>query len=379
MKTLVLCIDRDNDLGRKTGFEGPIIGREECLRAAVALGLSDPEDADTNTLLAALSSYDELVKSGENAEIAAICGDVDVGLHSDRVLMRQLEEVVEVVEPTSAILVTNGAEDEYILPMICSRIPVDSVRSVFVRQSRRIESTYYYIVKNLKDPKLRRKVIAPITLALIVLGIAYLAPFLYKLPTDPGVIMDPSAYALPMLLLALGLFIFWRAYSVSEAIGYGIRRWRDGLYSGDVTLVFVILALILGVVGAVFGYNQGTKTIPSQFEGWLTRLLLGLGAGIPWFALAYIVLEARGAANALLHREPVQGSFLALILSVVGVMFLALAAIHYICHDIALPDAPEITFIIGEGIFGIALTLASLLYQRISKKEVVTVRDKWRR
>ncbi len=62
MKVLVLCIDRDDDLGQKTGIEGPVIGRNENVRAALALGLADPEDADTNTILAAISTYDDLVK-----------------------------------------------------------------------------------------------------------------------------------------------------------------------------------------------------------------------------------------------------------------------------------------------------------------------------
>ena len=79
MKVLVLCIDRDDDLGLKTKIEGPVIGRHECVRAALALGIADPEDADTNTMLAAVSTYDELTKKGVNAEVATITGDVNVG------------------------------------------------------------------------------------------------------------------------------------------------------------------------------------------------------------------------------------------------------------------------------------------------------------
>ncbi len=49
MVTLVLAIDRDNDLGRKTGIRSPVIGREANLAAAQELGLADPEESDTNT------------------------------------------------------------------------------------------------------------------------------------------------------------------------------------------------------------------------------------------------------------------------------------------------------------------------------------------
>ena len=55
-----------------------MIGRHENIRAALALGLADPEDADTNTILAAISLYDELSKKGISAEVATLTGDVNV-------------------------------------------------------------------------------------------------------------------------------------------------------------------------------------------------------------------------------------------------------------------------------------------------------------
>ena len=90
MKILVLCVDRDDDFGVKAGLNGPFIGREENLNAALALGLSDSEDSDTNTLLAAIGIYDEMLKSGMDSEVATICGDMKVGYESDLVLATQL-------------------------------------------------------------------------------------------------------------------------------------------------------------------------------------------------------------------------------------------------------------------------------------------------
>ena len=42
-KVLILCVDRDDDLGVKTKIKTPILGRKENLEAAVALALKDPE------------------------------------------------------------------------------------------------------------------------------------------------------------------------------------------------------------------------------------------------------------------------------------------------------------------------------------------------
>src|SRR2546429_3705473 len=128
MKTLVLCVDRDNDIGAKTGLQAPLIGRDQNLAAATKLGLADPEDSDVNALLSAVSIYDGLQKDNTDAEVATICGDVRVGAVSDLVLTKQLDQVLEQLRPDRVFLVSDGAEDEAFSPIIGSRIRVDPVR-----------------------------------------------------------------------------------------------------------------------------------------------------------------------------------------------------------------------------------------------------------
>ena len=41
MKTLVIALDRDDDVGRKTGLKSPIIGRENNIEAAVKSNLKE--------------------------------------------------------------------------------------------------------------------------------------------------------------------------------------------------------------------------------------------------------------------------------------------------------------------------------------------------
>ena len=45
-KLLVICVDRDNDVGEKAGIKTPVIGRDACIEAAQRLALEDPEDAE---------------------------------------------------------------------------------------------------------------------------------------------------------------------------------------------------------------------------------------------------------------------------------------------------------------------------------------------
>ena len=61
-RTLVLSVDRDDDIGWKGKVESPCIGRAACLRAATTLALADPEDSDINAIFSAIKIYDELIE-----------------------------------------------------------------------------------------------------------------------------------------------------------------------------------------------------------------------------------------------------------------------------------------------------------------------------
>ena len=120
-RILVLTVDRDNDLGNKTSIRGPVIGRRQVLTAALKLGIADPEESDTNAILGALRQHDTLKEANseeDEVEVAILTGDEKVGMRSDRAIAAQLEEVVAAFQPDEAILVTDGAEDESVLPII---------------------------------------------------------------------------------------------------------------------------------------------------------------------------------------------------------------------------------------------------------------------
>ena len=179
VRTLVLTVDRDNDLGVKAGIRGPVIGRKATLTAALRLGIADPEESDTNAILGALHHHDRLVENAQGndeIEIALLTGDVRVGPRSDRAIAMQLDEVIQEFQPDSAVLITDGADDEASLPIITSRVRVDHVEKVIVRQSRGIESTYYYVAKAIDDPRWRAKLLVPVAVFLMIIGLGLIIP-----------------------------------------------------------------------------------------------------------------------------------------------------------------------------------------------------------
>ena len=73
VRTLVLTVDRDNDLGVKAAIRGPVIGRKPTITAAIKLGIADPEESDTNAILGALHHYDRLMENIDpNDELSLI-------------------------------------------------------------------------------------------------------------------------------------------------------------------------------------------------------------------------------------------------------------------------------------------------------------------
>lgn len=151
-QTLILCIDGDDDIGKKTEVATPVIGRQANLDSATKLAVSDPEEADANAMFGAIKLYDQLVKeyTNESFEVATIAGSSMGGVEADRKIISELGEVLEYYKANGVILVTDGFSDEEIVPIIQSRLPITSIHHVVVKHSERIEETYAVIFRYMK-------------------------------------------------------------------------------------------------------------------------------------------------------------------------------------------------------------------------------------
>ena len=150
-RTLILNVDRDNDIGVKTGVTTPLIGKKALVDSAVKLLLNDPEEADGNALFAAIKIYDSYeLEEGEEKEVAAITGSERGGIEADKKLVKELNEVLRRFPADNIILVTDGYSDEEVIPIINSRVPIMSVQHVVVKHSESVEETYAVLGRYLK-------------------------------------------------------------------------------------------------------------------------------------------------------------------------------------------------------------------------------------
>lgn len=246
MKTLVLNVDRDDDFGRKGKIKSPIIGIKDNINAANQLGQADPEDSDLNAIFSAISTYNSLIKEGKNAEIATICGHMNVGLKSDEILTAQLEQVIKETGANEVIFITDGAEDEYILPIIQSRIKITSVVRVAVKQSRELEDTYYRLIKILDDEKVQKQFILPIALVLIVWAF-----FVY---------LDMATEGFGAILFTLGAYLLIRVFRWERNIAVIWREVKSGFLTGKLSIYTYVIAIVIIIAFGFLAYYNTNFT-----------------------------------------------------------------------------------------------------------------------
>ena len=149
-KLLVICIDRDNDVGEKAGIITPVVGRDACIEAAQRLALEDPEDADSNSIFAAIKTYEDLISKGYQVEVVTVAGVKDRGVQADEKILVETRKVLKKFSANGAVIVSDGEDDESVIPVIQNVLPVVSVQRVVMKVSRSVEYSYAVFGKYLK-------------------------------------------------------------------------------------------------------------------------------------------------------------------------------------------------------------------------------------
>ncbi len=287
MTTLVVCLDRTGDIGRKIDSEMPVAGWSRVESTITDIGLADPEDSTVNTLLEGLRVTRSLRDNGQAATIAVVSGVSESVVSADRAVARQLDALVSRYNPDQAIVVIDSPEDEQLLPLVESRIAVDSVDRVVVRQARDLESTYYLIKQFLADEELRQTTLVPLGTALVVFpGLAYMASI--------GV-------ALAVIIAVIGLFLLFKGVGMDAYIERLVYQAREALYSGQVSVVTYVVAGGLALIGAFFG-ALGVSELGNT-EGQVVLAMQFIYDAIPWLAGAALTASAGRLLDELLETE----------------------------------------------------------------------------
>jgi putative membrane protein len=245
-KILVLCIDRDNDIGSKGGIETPIVGRDACINAGTRLALEDPEDADSNAIFGAVKIYEELVSKGYDAEVAVVAGKFNRGVEADEKISLEVKNILEKYRADGAVIVSDGEDDETVLPVIQSRVPVISVRRVIIKHSRSVEYSYAVLGRYL------RMLVYDSQYSKFFLGV----PGILLAAGALAVIFDAAKWITAIVLAILGGAFIIRAFDIDKAFSSFGRLTPTSFIK-----IFSIIGGVLIILAAI---ANGISSIPSN-------------------------------------------------------------------------------------------------------------------
>ena len=280
-RLLVICIDRDNDVGEKAGINTPVVGRDACIEAAQRLALEDPEDADSNSIFSAIKTYEDLISKGYEVEVVTIAGVKDRGVQADEKILNETKMVLKKFSANGAVIVSDGEDDESVIPVIQNVLPVVSVQRVVMKVSRSVEYSYAVFGKYLKmvayDSKYSKFFLGVPGILLLIGGIA--------------TVFDATAEIFAVLVSILGGAFLIRAFDIDRAWS----SWSKPTPMGFIrmfTMVAGILLILSSVPAGVGAVNPELiesdkelvvkvtdKVIIGQFiAGAMPILWIGMGA-----------------------------------------------------------------------------------------------------
>lgn len=279
-RLLVLCVDRDDDLGRKAEIRGPIVGEKDNVKAASKLALADPTDSDVNAVFAAVKKYKELKEKGKTVEVATLTGFIGLGFEADARILEQLDSVLEGFPATGIVFISDGAEDASTIPVIQSRLPVISNEIVIIKQAKGLEQTYYTVKEALKDP----------TFAKMIFGIPGLIILL-------AVILGPIS--IRIMLFVLGFYLILRGLGWDSRVTRYLRSFVKSFSIQKTSFPFYLMMVFLLVFGGITSYS----TFSGLREDLFTRALSGIESAYLFAAFAALCFVVGSALDSVSYKK----------------------------------------------------------------------------
>ncbi len=270
-RIIVLCVDRDGDIGAKAHVKTPVIGRKENLEAAVTLALSDPEEPDANAMFEAVRIYDRLkgeANPKETLEIATIAGSELGGVGADRKIAAELGQLLNSFPASEVILVVDGYSDEAVLPLVQSRVPVSSVSRIVVKHSESIEETAALFSRYLKmivnNPRYSRFMLGVPGILVLIAGILWMFNLL-------SVFWIVFIFVLSAILVIKG---FGADKAAKDFYGW-VKEYSPPPLRVQISSFSLVAGALCIILGVYLGWTTAATFVaangpPADLAGWLS-------------------------------------------------------------------------------------------------------------
>jgi putative membrane protein len=258
-RLLVICVDRDDDIGIKAGVITPVVGRNACIEAAQRLALEDPEDADSNSIFAAVKTFEDLTSKGYQAEVALVSGTQNKGVQGDEKIVSQVKAIAIKFAASGAVIVSDGEDDESVIPIIQNVLPIISVKRVVMRASRTVEYSYAVLGRYLKtiafDSKYSKFFLGVPGMLLLIGGVA----------TVLGLTREIFA----VLVSILGGAFLIRAFDIDRAW----TNWNKPTPGGFIRTFTLIAGIVMILASLTAGIGSAVPGITTKPDSILKLVL----------------------------------------------------------------------------------------------------------
>jgi putative membrane protein len=350
-RILVLCVDRDDDIGSKGGIKTPVVGRYPCINAGVRLAIEDPEDPDANAIFAAIKTYEELVAKGYSSQVALVAGKFNRGIEADEKIGLEIQNVLGEYRADAAVLVSDGEDDETVVPVIQTMVPVISIQRIIIKHSRSVEYSYAVLGRYVKmlayDPRYSK----------FFLGV----PGALLVATSLASFFGLTKEALALVFSILGIAFIIRAFDIDKALSSLGRPTPTGfirIFSAFAGILIIVVSIVNGlssIPNEAIVPNMGALHVISN------RIIVGSFVHgtitLLWIGIATIL------AGSLLSNW-FKGSILTMS-DILRLVVLALLYIPILQFTSVLTERTNPFSLISSLLIGLAITLvaATFLFQ----------------
>ncbi len=358
-RILVLAVDIDNDLYRKTKITGPVIGRNDNLKAAARLALADPQDTDANTMFEAVKKYDELKRSGHSVAVVTITGAEKEGYVADSEISRQLDIVLDKFKADSCVLVTDGASDNRIIPILKSRVKINSVDMVRMKQAEQFENAYFTILEKLKEPHYARIIFGIPAILFLLFAVSYYFSYGWQPP-----------------VIIIGAYLLMKGFGLEDALAQSFKGFGFSIYR--MSFVFYISSLVFFIIAIIVGYGTYTNAVQAlQIYDPLSLASYGLEGFLlilPISVVLYLIGRITDLeSKRMRYRAITQGTYVGY--AIAGIVLLYIAA-AWIIGQVYFSQL--LLYSAGILVFGYAVSKTSLFLRnravkrtKIKNKQVI--------
>ncbi|MGQ0771492.1 MAG: DUF373 family protein [Nitrososphaerota archaeon] len=359
-RLLVICVDRDNDVGDKAGVTTPVVGRNACIEAAQKLALEDPEDADANSIFFAIKTYEDLARKGYQAEVIVVAGVGDRGVQADEKIVREVKSVLSSFAANGAVIVSDGEDDESVVPIIQNVVPIVSVQRVVMKVSRSVEYSYAVLGKYLKmiayDSKYSKFFLGVPGILLLIGGI--------------GTISGYTQEIFAVLVSILGGAFLIRAFDIDRAWS----TWSKPTPAGLIRMFTMVAGTIIGLASILSGFSAIHTNIldPQALESGIPNIFadqVTLGQFIAG-AIPFLWMGAGSIFGGILLSNWLKGSLRQITDILRMIVLISLYPTVHQFTNLLIHDESSFT-LIPPFLVGLVITLisATFLFRKYRKKK----------